>query len=347
MGDTLWSTPAIRAIKKKLTDSQIDLLIQPRWQSLFNRNKYISHLFFYYPQWYRQLIILPNLLRFHYDHVFIFHANKDIRRILPLLRCTFIWSHQYPNAIPGISENQIIRIDKPTHGIHRRIEMLKKIQVPLNGTNMDIFIDQKNHKNAQSYLKNNNIKSKEFIYLNVGGSLPHKQWPVEQFIALAKVILKNTSLSIIFGGGPDDIRRINSINNQIKEERIAFTKQRTLGDNCALIDNAKIIITPDSGPMHIGLALKVPTISLWPTIGLIEATGAHGAIDPMNGPDYCGPLNIDNSLSCVLRGNFFNKSNIVPTSIYSGFNNKEIKVEPYHLETISVNDVWGKILKFL
>jgi ADP-heptose:LPS heptosyltransferase len=225
--------------------------------------------------------------------------------------------------------------------------MLKKIQVPLNGTSMDIFIDQKNHQNALSYLKNNNIKPKEFIYLNVGGSLPHKQWPIEQFIALAKIILQNTSLSIVFGGGPDDIQRINSINNQIKQERIVFTRQRTLGENCALINKAKIIITPDSGPMHIGLALKVPTISLWPTIGLIKSTGAHGAIDPMNGPDYCGPLNIDNTLSCVLLGNFFNKSNIVTTSIYRNFNNTEVKVEPYHLEAISVDDVWEKILKFL
>ncbi|SVD50688.1 uncharacterized protein METZ01_LOCUS403542, partial [marine metagenome] len=40
--------------------------------------------------------------------------------------------------------------------------MLKKIQVPLYGTNMDIVIDQKNHQNALSYLKNNNIKPKEF-----------------------------------------------------------------------------------------------------------------------------------------------------------------------------------------
>ena len=347
MGDTLWSTPAIRAIKNKIPHSQIDLLIQRQWESLFNRNKNISHLFFYYPQWYRQLIILPNLLRFHYDHVFIFHANKDIRRILPLLRCNFIWSHQYPDAIPGILDNQTIRIDKPIHAILRRIEMLKKIQVPPYGTNMDIVIDQKNYQNALSYLKKNDIKPKEFIYLNVGGSLPHKQWPVEKFIALSKIILQNTSLSIVFGGGPDDIHRINSINNKIQQERIVFAKQRTLGENCALINNAKIIITPDSGPMHIGFALKVPTISLWPTIGLIKSTGTLGAIDPMNGPDYCGPLNIDNSLSCVLRGNFFNKSNIVSTSIYSNLNNTEDKLEPSHLEAISVDDVWKKTLKFL
>ncbi len=347
MGDTLWSTPAIRAIKKKLPLSQIDLLIQPQWQSLFNKNKYISNLYFYYPQWYRQLIKIPSLLRFNYDHVFIFHANKDIRRVLPILRYSYVWSHQYPDIIPGISEKQIIYIDKPMHGILRRMEMLKKIQVPSNGTSMDIFIDKKNFKNALSYLNNRNIKPKEFIYLNVGGSLPHKQWPVEQFVALAKKLLQKTSLSVIFGGGPEDTHRINSISHQIKQERVTFAKDRSLGENCALISNAKIIVTPDSGPMHIGLALKVPTISLWPTIGLIEATGAHGSIDPMNGPKYCGPLYVDKSLSYVLRGNFLKEPNIDSKTSHSSFNGKEIKIEPHHLEAISVNDVWETVLKFL
>ena len=77
MGDTLWSTPAIRAIKKDIPHSCIDLLLQPRWKPLFNDNKNIRHLYSYNPQWYRQLLNLPNILKSNYDYVFIFHANND------------------------------------------------------------------------------------------------------------------------------------------------------------------------------------------------------------------------------------------------------------------------------
>ena len=94
MGDTLWSTPAIRAIKKTAPNSCIDLLLQPQWKSLFNENKNIRGLYSYYPKWYRQLITLPSILKSNYDHVFIFHANKDISRLLPWIRCSNIWLAQ-------------------------------------------------------------------------------------------------------------------------------------------------------------------------------------------------------------------------------------------------------------
>jgi ADP-heptose:LPS heptosyltransferase len=39
MGDTLWGTPAIRAVKKKFPQVSIDLLIQPQWIALFKKIK--------------------------------------------------------------------------------------------------------------------------------------------------------------------------------------------------------------------------------------------------------------------------------------------------------------------
>ena len=75
MGDLLWGTPAIRAINKALPEVNIDLLIQPQWQDLFSENFFIRRLIPYHSQWYRQLLGLPKLLQFKYDHVFIFHAG--------------------------------------------------------------------------------------------------------------------------------------------------------------------------------------------------------------------------------------------------------------------------------
>ena len=83
MGDTLWGTPAIRAFKKKFPQVSIDLLTQPQWIPLFKNNKNISNSIPYHSKWYRQILLLPNLLKSNYDHVLIFHANRNIGRILP------------------------------------------------------------------------------------------------------------------------------------------------------------------------------------------------------------------------------------------------------------------------
>ena len=166
--------------------------------------------------------------------------------------------------------------------------MIEKIQIPSNGTHMDIILSSDEKKEANFFLEKHGIRSKEFIYLNIGGSVSYKQWPVDQFIALSNLILNNTSLRIILGGGPEDTDRINFINHQINQERVIAASNRSLIGNCALINNAKVLVTPDSGPMHIGFSLKIPTISLF------WETDCNELIrNELNGPNFCGPLDID------------------------------------------------------
>ena len=272
MGDTLWGTPAIRAVKKKFPQIDIDLLLQPQWQGLFTGSPYIRKLIPYHSQWYRQLFGLPNLLQDRYEHVLIFHANKNISRILPWLRCSSIWSHQYPEhdkdgnliaCLPGIPLDKIVRIEKPVHAILRRLALLKVINVPADGTHMDIFLKDDEKDDTKIFLKKYNIKTKDFIYLNIGGSASYKQWSIDRFVLLSKTILQKTSLSVVLGGGPEDTNRIDEVRRQLDPRRVTHASNRSIRENCALISQAKILITPDSGPMHIGYALKVPTISLF------------------------------------------------------------------------------------
>ncbi len=330
MGDTLWGTPAIRAIKKALPRVGIDLLLQPQWKSLFYGNSNIQRLIPYYPQWYRQIIGLPRILGTRYDHVLIFHANKDIGRVLPWLRCPSIWSHQ---NLPGVSSNQIVRFEKPVHGILRRMAMLEKIQIPSNGTHMDIFLNDDDRADALLFLKQNHIIPKGFIYLNIGGSIPEKRWPVDKCVSLAKLILQNTSLTIVLGGGPGDVDRVDSIERQLDPQRVirdpSIHGASSLRASGALIAQARILITVDSGPMHIGFALKVPTIALF------RSTDSQGRKwNVFNGPEYCGPIEIEKNLCAVLYGNFFDTKN-------------EGDPEYFFSKPILVSEVWEKVLDFL
>ena len=329
MGDTLWGTPAIRAIKKTLPRVWIDLLLQPKWEGLFYGNNNIRRLIPYHPRWYRQIIRLPRLLGTRYDHVLIFHANKDIGRILPWLRCPSIWSHQQITNLPGVPSSQIVRFEKPVHGILRRIAMLEKIQIPSNGTHMDIFLNDGDRAGALLFLKQNHMIPKEFIYINIGGSTLQKQWPVDKCISLAKFILQNTSLAIVLGGGPEDVGRADLIKKSLDRQRVARATHRPLRANCALIAQARMLITPDSGPMHIGFALKVPTIALF---WAMDSQGRNRNL--LNGPDYCGPIDIGKNLCTILYGDFIDVK-------------KEGIPEHFFPKPILVSEVWEKVLDLL
>ena len=275
MGDCLWATPGIRALKKSFSDAAIDLLIRPQWESLYFGSPYIRKIILYQPQWYRQLALLPRLLRTHYDRVLIFHSNKDIGRLIPCLRCAEIWAHQ---NLPNILDDQILKFSQPIHPILRRAAILEKLNVKMDGTQMEIFFNDKERDEVTSFLNQNQMKAKEFVYLNIGASLSHKRWPSDRMVSLAKLFFEKTSLGIVLGGGPEDAQTIEKIRNQLDQERVIYACHRPLRANCALIDQARLVITTDTGPMHIALATKTPTIALFgPT--RLEDSGPY-QIDP-------------------------------------------------------------------
>ena len=53
--------------------------------------------------------------------------------------------------------------------------MIEKIQIPSNGTHMDIILSADEKKEANLFLEKHGTRSKEFIYLNIGGPASYKQ----------------------------------------------------------------------------------------------------------------------------------------------------------------------------
>lgn len=316
MGDCLWGTPGIRALKKSFPGAGIDLLIRPQWESLYFGNPHIRKVIPYQPQWYRQLALLPRLLGTHYDYVLIFHANKDIRRLLPRLRCSKIWAHQ---NLPNLRDDQILKFQEATHPILRRGAILKKLGSESDDVQMEVFLNDKDRAEANSFLKQNQMKAKEFVYLNIGASLPHKRWPEDRMVSLAKLFLENTKLGIVLGGGPEDTSAIEEIEHQLDQERVTHAFHRPLRANCALIDQARLMVTTDTGPMHIAFATKVPTIALFgPTR-----------------PEDSGPCQIDPQLCQVLQSTAMENRDHAPVE-ESGF-----------FDSITVDTVWVKANQLL
>ena len=149
-----------------------------------------------------------------YDVIFIFHANKNLKRMHPWFRAAPIWCHQ---DHLWVRESNRVKIEGDIHGIQRRLVMLEKFGVRPDGSQMDIFFDPPTLKKANQILQTAGFNSMKFAYLNLGAAEESRRWMVDRFIELSKRILKATSWSIVFGGGPQEKRRalqtLNALNN--------------------------------------------------------------------------------------------------------------------------------------
>lgn len=317
MGDGLWGTPALRALKKSYPESRIHLLINSRWAQLLEGNPNIDRIIKYNPQWYKQSLTSLRLLRYKFDCVLIFHANKDVARLLPWLRRRSLLAHQ--NA-PWIPEKNRVEIDGLAHAIQRRLILISKIGANADGGQMEIFFNDQDKAENLKFMNRNKICPKEFIYLNVGAAVPCRRWESKRFTALAHKIFEATPYKVVLGGGPEEKPLIESMKTHLDPKRTTDTYDRSIRANAALIGESRLLVTADTGPMHIGFALKVPTIALF------------GSIDPMGS----GPFEIKNDLYQLIRLDLNSSSPM-----------KQSNRGPDRFKSITVPMVWDKVQEAL
>jgi ADP-heptose:LPS heptosyltransferase len=308
MGDSLWGTPALRALKKAFPDADIHFLISPHWKDLFAENPNIDKIFTYSPKWFKQPLVGLRLLRTRYDHVLIFHANKDITRFLPWLRYRSLLAHQNSS---WIQEENRVRMEGEgvVHGIQRRLVLIAKIGVDSDGGQMEIFFNDAERNIAKTFLKKTSLSPKNYIYINIGASGAHRRWPEDRFLKLAERILQRTEYKIVLGGGPGEKQHIHEMMEALNSDRCRDSIGIPLKPDSYVISQARLLITCDTGPMHVGFALKTPIVALF---------------GPYN-PCGTGPFDLANNLCSIIHPS--GKKEFSPDTDNEGGDLKKIDVE--------------------
>lgn len=164
-------------------------------------------------------------------------------------------------------------------------------------TGLKAFPDMKEEKNLKIYLsKETTLRAKErlkqfkrpFIVINAGGMFSKRQgrtYPVDRWIELGNKIQQKYSGTIILNGAKEDRDFLSPLNN-IKNS-VNFIGELSLEDSCAVISQADLMISGDSGPLHIATALG------------IKSVGLYGSMPARRTGCYSNGINIISNKKCV------------------------------------------------
>ena len=195
-----------------------------------------------------------------------------------------------------------------------------------------IFLDTENINNggACDVLKENGIDDGDIlISFAIGASTSLKKWRYDYFAELAKMLLAgNPKIKIILLGAKYDVEAGNYIENSVADGRlINLTGKTSVSDLVYLVKRCRLLITHDTGTMHIGVAAGIKLIVIYTgNVGFWE-TGPYSANQVLVVPDIgCFPC--DFNLKCL---NPVCKGLIKPEYIYdiAGMILDEIPAENY------------------
>jgi heptosyltransferase-2 len=134
------------------------------------------------------------------------------------------------------------------------------------------------------------------LALNAGAEYgPAKRWPAERFAEVAIRVSEQADCRWLIVGGRNDVGIARSVEEKLRAARldedavINVAGQTTLLHLCALLKFCKLLLTNDTGPMHIAAALGTPTISIWGSTSP-ELTGPlSGRSVVIHQPVECSP----------------------------------------------------------
>jgi len=138
-------------------------------------------------------------------------------------------------------------------------------------------ISEKEAEYANKLLEENTIsiiKNKRLIYINPNARWPSKIWPWERFRELIKT-LSLRGYEIVLIGGPDDKDRMDSAFHGIGKNVYNLAGQTSLKSLAAIFKKGDCLITNDSGPMHLAVAVGLPVIALFGPSNPLR-TGPYG-----------------------------------------------------------------------
>jgi lipopolysaccharide heptosyltransferase II len=139
-------------------------------------------------------------------------------------------------------------------------------------------------------------KDKRIVGMHPGASGFHKRWPVEKFAELGKRLAENHGCQILIFGSSREKGVADQIEDRIGTNVISLAGKTDLGQLQAYLGICDLLISNDTGPMHLAAAVGTSVVSLFFSTHFIE-TGPYGAGHVAIHPDIeCFPC--QNTAEC-------------------------------------------------
>lgn len=271
IGDIVLTTPVIRCLKQQIATAEVHYLTKSAFRPILAANPYIDKIHELQSGGLDALI--PALLAEDFDYVIDLHHNLRSLKVkkalgkksfsFPKLNIEKWWYTNFKwNRMPD------------RHIVDRYLDTVHSFGVKNDGAGLDYFIP------AEERVKESDIPTSHlagYVGLVIGAALATKKLPLHKL----KELCISLDHPVILLGGPEDAEMGAELAAIDPIKIYNSCGKFSLNESADLVRRAKLVVTHDTGLMHIAAAFKRPIISVWgntvPEFGMYPYYGASQA----------------------------------------------------------------------
>jgi len=270
VGDVILSVPSLKSIRARYPAANIKVLVGVDAREVLDRCPYINDVIVcdfknkhkgIYGIWRlgRELRgqcfdIVIDLQNSRKSHILAYLSNAPLR-------------YGYDNGKWSFLLNRKQKDDAPyLDALDHQFRTLRLAGIKPVDKTLEMWPSEYDEKRMEKFLADNWITpSQEIVGVATRASERwfSKNWPPSHVAGLCDRLAKELNMRVVLTGRKSDIALAGHIGTLTKSKPIMAVGRTDIGELAALIGRFSVFVTPDSAPMHIASAMKIPTIALF------------------------------------------------------------------------------------
>ncbi len=280
MGDVLMTSPALRAIKESLPDVRLTLLASPSGSAIAPFIPEIDDVITCRLPWDSKMqpdsgeallgvigtlrerafdgaVLFTNYSQSAFPGAFLCYL-ADIPR-----RLGYAKEYQARLLTDWVVDQEPYFI-RPKHGVQRQLDLVAAVGLTTRNERLSLRISDEAVKSVGAKLERVGMDvGKPFIVVHPGASDPKREYPADLYAQAIGTIVQKMGYSVVITGVASEVAVGDMVMKESGQGVFSLVGQVDIGELAALIAMAKLLISNNTGPVHMAAAVQTAVVDLY------------------------------------------------------------------------------------
>jgi len=319
IGDVVMITPAIRRLKQSFPDSQVDIVIGEWSAQSVQYDPHFKRVITCPDGWFSwkspwNVVRLAGLLRRLrancYDAVLVFHHHRAIRQFAAMISAPVTMAYH-----PVFDDSERFSLwDTERHGVRNATALVNAFCRQMG---VDTIPDDDDQQlKAEWVVTEEEIVRAKDILVTVGideppivihpgaggsprGPADERKWSTTRFAQLIELLRQRGFGTVVIGGMDFETPLAQSIQSQANSPVVSIAGMTNLREMAAVLTQSRLLITNDTGVMHVGGAVGVPLVGIFGPTGYSNKLPLGGSFKAVQSTLPCSPCTYGAFRGCL------------------------------------------------
>jgi len=284
IGDVLFSTPLIRAVRRAFPDAHLAYLCNRRTEEILRRNTNLNELFIYEKDelvalWKRNaflglhaiLSLVEQVRRRRFDLAVDLSLGERFAPILMAMGVSRRVGFNYRNRGRFLTDRLTIEGYHDTHVVEYYRRLLEFIGIRLmDDAGLEVVVSEADAGWATRWLHECRLEDRRPLVgmvpaggVSWGIDAPFRRWSFEGFAQVGDALADRYGARLILFGEASDRAVCHTVAKLMRHPAIDLSGQTTLGQFVSLLGRLQLVLCNDGGPLHLAVSQHVKTVSVF------------------------------------------------------------------------------------